>query len=367
MSFRAAVLTKPNEPMTVEDVELDSLQPDEVLVRIGATSLCHTDLEVIEGQLKYPMPIVLGHEAAGTIEAVGDRVAGHRHGERVVLSWNPHCGSCAPCQRGQQILCEPYLQLAPRAVHFDGSARLRHNDQPVQTMFYMSAFAEYAVVNSGCAIPLPSEIPLDRACLLGCAVMTGVGAATNVANVRPGDSVLVIGSGAIGLSAIQGARLAGASTIIATDLEDDKLVLAKRVGATHTLNATHESTLDFVRGVTSGNGVDCVLESAGSNAAFRVAVESARPGGDVVWLGKVGVDDEVSFRWGSLMSEKRITRSSYGNPRPSRDFPALANAYLAGDLLLDELITQRIDLTDINAGFDDLKNGRAIRSVIVFD
>lgn len=352
--------------MRIETVEAEQPRFGEVLVRIAAAGLCHTDLEVIEGQLAYPTPIVLGHEAAGTIAAVGPGVEPGRVGQRVVLSWNPHCGRCFYCERGQPILCEKYVAQGPRAVTFEGSTRLSLEGAPVHTMMHIAAFAEYAIVTDACAIAIPPDMPLDRACLLGCGVLTGVGAATRIAALRYGDTAMVIGCGAVGLSAVQGARLAGASQIVAVDLNDTKLAMAAEFGATHTVNARSADPVAAVRALTGGRGADCVLEAAGTEASFRLSAEACRVGGEIVWLGKVGVNQDVAFRWGSLMGEKRITRSSYGGARTATDFPALAQSYLGGELKLDGLITQRIALEDINRGFDDLKSGRAIRSVIVF-
>lgn len=367
VAFRAAVLAAPEEKLTIEDVEIDEIPPGSVLVRTGAAGICHTDLEVITGQLKYPMPITLGHEAAGTIAEVGPGVDPTRIGEKVVLSWNPHCGTCPACERGEAILCARYLELGPKAVDFTGRTRLRGASGDIHTMFFTAGFAEYAVVTSGCAVTIPTEMPLDRACLLGCGVMTGHGAIANVSHVRPGDSVLVIGCGAVGLSAVQAARLAGATAVIAVDRNDPKLDLAIDFGATHTLNPLRYDVPESVRDLVGGSGVDCVVESAGSSSALQLSVEVCRPGGEVIWLGKLGVDDDITFRWGALMQEKRIRRNSYGNARPSRDFPTLCRQYLAGDLKLDPLITARISLDEINEGFDALREKRAIRTVVVFD
>jgi S-(hydroxymethyl)glutathione dehydrogenase / alcohol dehydrogenase len=366
LRFRAAVLTAAGEALRIETVEAEPPRAGEVLVRIAAAGLCHTDLEVIEGQLAYPMPIVLGHEAAGTIAAVGPGVDPARVGERVVLSWNPHCGRCFHCGRGQPILCERYVSQGPRAVAFDGTTRLSLGGRAVRTMMHIAAFAEYAIVTDACAVAIPPAMPMDRACLLGCGVLTGVGAATRIAGLRYGDTAMVIGCGAVGLSAVQGARLAGASQIVAVDLNELKLALARKLGATHTVDAGVADPLAAVRAITGGRGADCVLEAAGNAVSFRLSTEACRVGGEIVWLGKVAVDQEVSFRWGSLMGEKRLTRSSYGGAQTATDFPALARSYLRGDLFLDELITQRIALDEINRGFDDLRAGRAIRSVIVF-
>jgi S-(hydroxymethyl)glutathione dehydrogenase/alcohol dehydrogenase len=367
LSFRAAVLPAAGQKLRIETVQAEPPRVGEVLVRIAAAGLCHTDLEVIEGQLVYPMPIVLGHEAAGTIAAVGPNVDPGRVGQRVVLSWNPHCGRCFHCERGQPILCEKYVSQGPQAVAFDGTTRLSLHGQTVRTMMHIAAFAEYAIVTDACAVTIPSEMPLDRACLLGCGVLTGVGAATRIAGLRYGDTAMVIGCGAVGLSAVQGARLAGASRIMAVDLNDAKLAMARDVGATDTVNAGNADPVAAVRAITNGRGADCVLEAAGNAASFRLSTEACRAGGEIVWLGKTGVNQDVPFRWGALMGEKRITRSSYGGAATATDFPALARSYLQGTLLLDGLITQRIALDEINRGFDDLREGRAIRSVIVFE
>jgi S-(hydroxymethyl)glutathione dehydrogenase/alcohol dehydrogenase len=216
------------------------------------------------------------------------------------------------------------------------------------------------------AIPVPKEIPFDRACLLGCGVMTGVGAALNLGAVAHGDTVMVVGCGAVGLAAVQGARLAGAGAIIAVDLDPAKLALAQRMGATLGVDASKDDVIATAKRETAGRGADVVIESAGSASAFRVTTEAVRPGGQVIWLGKIDVNKDVAFRWGSLMQEKRIRRVSYGNARPRRDFPLLARAYLDGSLLLDELISRRIALEEINDGFGALKRGETIRSVITF-
>ncbi len=367
IEYRAAVLRAPGRRLSVERVQARDLGPDDVLVKIAAAGLCHTDLEVIEGSLACPVPIVLGHEAAGVVTEVGSQVVSARPGDSVVLSWNPNCGGCFHCRRAQPILCEVFTGNAREAYDFFGRPQSWSGEgEPLHHLMYLGAFAEYCVVPAAQAIPVPREIPLDRACLIGCGVMTGVGAALNVAHIERGGSVLVIGCGGVGLAAVQGARLAGAGTIIAADLLDDKMALARKLGATHSVNAGAGGVVEFVRDVTGGRGADVVLESAGNPAAFRMSAESARPGGEIVWLGKINVDAEVGFRWGSLMQEKRITRSSYGGARPARDFPMLAKRYLDGSLLLDELITGRVSLDGLDAAFDDLRAGTAIRNVVVF-
>jgi S-(hydroxymethyl)glutathione dehydrogenase / alcohol dehydrogenase len=367
LEYSAAVLHRARSPLTIEQLQAGSLAPSDVLVRIRAAGLCHTDLEVIEGSLRYPMPIVLGHEAAGVIEEVGTDVRADRKGDHVVLSWNPHCGHCFYCDRDLPILCEQYLAKGAQAVHFDGQSKARLSDgRGVRHLMFLGAFAEYCVVPAQQAISVSRGLPFDRACLIGCGVMTGVGAALNIARIGHADTVMVIGCGAVGLSAIQGARLAGAAAILAVDIDDGKLELAGKMGASHCIDARKGDPVSIGKAATGGRGVDAVIEAAGNAAAFPMAVEVVRPGGEVVWLGKIDVADEVAFRWGALMQEKRIRRSSYGGARPARDFPMLARAYLDGRLLLDELITRRISLAEINAGFAALRNGRAIRTVVTF-
>jgi S-(hydroxymethyl)glutathione dehydrogenase/alcohol dehydrogenase len=368
LKYRAAVLHAAQTPMSIETITATDLQPTDVLVRIRAAGLCHTDLEVIEGSLRYPMPIVLGHEAAGIVEQVGSAARGVKVGDHVVLSWNPHCGHCFYCDRDAPILCEQYLGEGPKALPFDGESRAALADgRPLRQLMFLGSFGEYCVVADQQAIAVPKDIPFDRACLIGCGVMTGVGAALNLSAIAHGDTVMVIGCGAVGLAAVQGARLAGAGAIIAVDLDPAKLVLAVRMGATHSVNASTDDAVAAGKQQTGGRGVDVVIESAGSSSAFRVTTEAVRPGGQVIWLGKIDVNKDVAFRWGSLMQEKRIRRVSYGNARPRRDFPLLARAYLDGSLMLDELISRRITLDGINGGFDALKRGETIRSVIMFD
>ena len=372
MSFemRAAVLHEPRTPLKIENIGGLPLTSTDVTVQMKAAGLCHTDLEVIEGGLRYPMPIVLGHEAAGIVSSVGRDVEGVAIGDHVVLSWNPHCGHCFYCDRDLPILCETYLANGPKAVAFDGKSRLGLGNfwrpRELHQLMFLGAFAEYCVVPAQQAIVVPKDIPFDRACLIGCGVMTGVGAALNVAHIAHGGTVMVIGCGAVGLSAVQGARLAGAGEIIAVDLDDKKLALAEKVGATARINAGREDVAAVAKAKTGGRGVDTVLEAAGSPKGFGLSVEAVRPGGEVIWLGKTDVTAEVAFRWGALMGEKRIRRSSYGGTRPARDFPLLARLYLDGRLFLDELITRHIALDEINAGFAALKSGEAIRSVVMF-
>jgi S-(hydroxymethyl)glutathione dehydrogenase/alcohol dehydrogenase len=350
--------------MTIETVEVGPVAPGDVLVRIRAASLCHTDLEAIEGSLAVQLPAVLGHEAAGEIAELGEGVSHLAIGDRVVLSWNPHCGRCFYCERAQPILCREFLANGPKAFHFDGKPRLTCDGVPTHQLMYLGGFSEYCVVPAQSAIRVPDKMPFDRAALLGCGVMTGVGAATRIADLRWGAVSMVIGCGAVGLSAIQGCRLAGATSIIAVDPNPARRQLAQAIGATHACEPSEAPAL--ARTLTETRGADVVIEAAGRPETFRLSMETVRPGGHVVWLGKTGVNEDVAFRWGSLMQEKRITRSSYGGAKPAQDFPLLARAYLDGTLKLDEMISARIPLEAINEGFAALKRGETVRSVIMF-
>jgi S-(hydroxymethyl)glutathione dehydrogenase/alcohol dehydrogenase len=363
VKFRAAVLQRVGAPLSIETLEMAPLRGDDVLVRIHASGLCHTDLETIQGALAYPLPIVLGHEGAGVVEAVGPSVTRVKPGDPVICSWNPHCGHCFYCERAMPILCEPFRKHQPKGLLMDGSTRMTLDGKPVHHYSVTSTHAELTVVPESGAIVVPKELPFDRACIIGCGVMTGVGAVVRKAKVDAGASVAVIGCGAVGLNAVQGARLADAGRIIALDISAARREGAKKFGATDVVDAASPDAAEQVRRLTHGRGADYVIECAGNAQAFQLSVEAVRPGGQVVWLGKINVDAQVSFRWGTLMGEKRIVRSSYGDAVPARDFPWIAGEYMAGRLMLDELITRRIALEEINDGFADLARGEGIRTV----
>jgi S-(hydroxymethyl)glutathione dehydrogenase/alcohol dehydrogenase len=232
MKFRAAVLNRVGEPLAVDTLDMAPLAPGDVLVKVRASGLCHTDLEVIQGALTYPLPIVLGHEGAGVVEAVGSAVTSVRPGDHVICSWNPHCGHCFYCERAVPILCEPFTRHQPKGRLLDGTTRMSRNGEPVHHYSVTSTHAEYTVVPESGAIPVPKEMPFDRACIIGCGVMTGIGAVVRKAKVEPGASVAVIGCGAVGLNCLQGARLADAGRIIALDVSAEGRKRAKQFGAT---------------------------------------------------------------------------------------------------------------------------------------
>jgi len=365
MRFNAAVLSNVGAVLEIAAVDAAPLADHDVLVRMGASGLCHTDLEVISGALSRPLPIVLGHEGAGRVEAVGRAVVSLRPGDHVICSWNPSCGDCFYCNRDLPILCELVSRHHPRGELLDGRSRLSLDGRKLHHFSMVSSHAEYCIVPQQGAIPISKDIPFDRACLIGCGVMTGYGAALYVAQVTEGSDVAVVGCGSVGLNAIQGARASGAARIIAIDHNEARLELARVLGATDLL-FREASVLDSVRTMTAGRGAEFVFEAAGSAEAMQLALECTRPGGRLVILGKVPVDQRVAFRFGALMNEKRIVRSSYGGARPARDFPRLVSAYLEGSLRLDELIGKRLSLASINEGFDAMRGGLPGRNVVCF-
>jgi S-(hydroxymethyl)glutathione dehydrogenase / alcohol dehydrogenase len=365
MRFRAAVLHEVGQPLRIETVELALLEPGDVLIRNHASGLCHTDLEVIEGTQPRPLPIVLGHEGAGIVEDVGRDVSSVTPGDHVVASWNPFCGHCFYCELDQPVLCEPFTRHQPAGRLIDGKPRLSLEGRELHHFGMVSSHAEYSVVPESGAIRIHAEIPFDRACLIGCGVMTGVGAVIRMAKVKRGSSVAVVGCGAVGLNAIQGARIAGAGRIIALDRESARLERARQFGATHVVHArTAIAVIDELRALTAGRGADYAFECAGSEDSMRLALEITRPAGDVVILGKTEPDRILGFRYGSIAGEKRIVRSSYGGARPARDFPWLAELYLRGDLLLDELVEARLPLERINEGFEAMRRNAVVRTVL---
>lgn len=358
----AAVLERPNTPLVIARITLDEPRAGEVLVRIHASGLCHTDLEVIRGTLPYPTPVVLGHEAAGVVEAIGPDVRSVRVGDRVVASWNPACGRCFYCQRGQPILCEVCGRANASGGLLDATTRLERDGQPVHHFNLVSGHADHAILPEAGAIPIGVDLAFEQACLIGCGVMTGYGAVMNVARVRRGESVVVVGCGAVGLNAVQAARLAGASRIIAVDRAPARIELARSLGATDAVPAAEGH--DAILALTAGRGADVAIEAAGAESAIVLALEAVRPGGRVVILGKTSFDARISVRFGSLMGEKVIVRSSYGGARPARDFPVIAAAVANGDLWLAPLIDRRLPLAEINEAFGAMERGEVVRAVV---
>ncbi len=365
MKMKAAVLYEPNKPMEVQTVDLDDPSDGEVLVRIAAAGVCHSDLHLIKGEWTTPLPAVLGHEGAGVVEKVGAGVTRVKPGDHVILNFRANCGQCHYCVVGRPVLCDGID--TPRSAMFDGTVRLHRNGADIHHMARVSCFAEYAVVPESGAVPVRKDMPLDRACLIGCAVMTGVGAVANTARVRPGDTVAVIGCGGVGLNAVQGAVLAGADRIIAVDLLDNKLEYARQFGATDVINAGNGDAAGRVLEMTGG-GVDFAFEAIGNPAAIQQAYEMCRMGGTTVIVGMAPEDDVLEFNALSIpRTERAIVGSWYGSARPWVDLPRLADMYMRGRLKIDELISRSYPLEQINEAYDALQAGEVARSVLTFE
>lgn len=363
MKTMAAVLYDYNTPLVIEELDLADPGPGEVLVKVNATGVCHSDLHIIDGEWRNTLPIVLGHEAAGTVVQCGAGVTQFAPGQKVIFSFRPNCGECFYCHQGHPVLCEG--RNAPYGTFPDGATRLTKNGKPIYHMARVASFAEYAVTLAEQLIPIPETFPMTAAALIGCAVMTGVGAVMNTAQVQPGSSVAVIGCGGVGLNVIQGARLAGASTIIAIDVRENKLEYAQRFGATELINARESDPVQQVRALTAGRGADYTFEVIGLGATIRQAVDAARPRGTVTVVGMAPDGEEVHLDARVLAGQEKIIRGSYyGSARPRVDIPKMADLYAAHKLDIDPLISRTYRLDQINEGFDLLRRGEVARGVI---
>ena len=364
MKIKAAVLYEQNAPMVVETINLDEPQEGEVLVRIVAAGVCYSDYHIINGEWTHPLPVVLGHEGAGVIERVGPRVTRLQTGQTVILNFRANCGSCHYCIIGRPVLCNGIN--TPRNTMFDGTSRLSKDGEKIHHMTRTSCFAEYAVVPESGAVPVREDMPLDKGCLVGCAVMTGVGAVTNTARIEAGSTVAVIGCGGIGLNVVQGAVLAGAGRIIAIDLLDNKLEYAKEFGATDIVCGSCGDVVEQVMAISGG--VDYAFEAIGNAQTIHQAYQMLALGGTVIVVGMAPENDEVSINALSLpRTERSIVGSWYGSARPWVDLPKLVDLYLSGKLKIDSLISRTYPLKDINIAYDALVAGEVARSIITFE
>jgi alcohol dehydrogenase len=375
MKVRAAVLRKRHAPhpyalstpLVIETLELDAPGRGEVLVRIVAAGLCHSDLSVINGDRPRPLPMVLGHEAAGVVEQLGEGVDDLAVGDHVVMVFMPSCGHCLPCAEGRPALCLPGAAANAAGTLLAGAVRL-HSAEGCGVHHHLgcSAFADHAVVSRRSLVKVDAGLPLHEAALFGCAVLTGVGAVVNTAGVRPGQTVAVVGLGGVGLAALLGAIAAGAAQVIAVDLSADKLALARDLGATATIQAGEDAPA-LVRALTEG-GCDVVLEMAGSIRALQDAVAMTKRGGTTVTAGLPPASAELPLNVAALVAEERTLKGSYiGSCVPARDIPRYVALYRAGRLPVDRLVSGYLTLDDINAGFDALHQGRAVRQIVRFD
>jgi S-(hydroxymethyl)glutathione dehydrogenase / alcohol dehydrogenase len=360
---KAAVLYNFGEPLKVESLDLRAPTADEVVVKLGASGVCHSDLSVQQAKLPFPPPVVLGHEGAGTVEEVGKDVRHLKPGDHVVLSWVENCGRCHFCIAGHAHLCDAMMA----SMMSGGELVFQKDGVQIARMAGVASFAERTVVRGNAAIKIPDDIPFDRACLVGCGVMTGVGAAVNTAKVQPGDTVAVFGCGGVGLNVIQGAVLCGASRVIAVDLSPAKLELAKTFGATDVVNGKDGNAPDQIRSLTGGLGVDFAFEVIGVPAVITEAYFSLKRGGKVIVVGVPPMGEMVQIPGQMIaLEEKSIVGSLYGSANMKRDMPRLIELYQGKKLKLDELVSKRIKLEDVNAAFADMEKGAVARSVIVF-
>ena len=374
MKIKAAVLNKmgaeapyaKSKPLAIEELELDDPSHGEVLVKIAAAGLCHSDLSVIDGNRPRPTPMALGHEAAGVVEKLGPGVDDLKLGDHVVMVFVPSCGHCLPCAEGRPALCEPGAAANGAGTLLSGQRRLHRNGTDVHHHLGVSAFAEYATVSRRSLVKIEKGLPLDEAALFGCAVLTGVGAVINTAKVSAGASVAVIGLGGVGLSCLLGAVAGGARRIVAVDLSDDKLGLARQLGATDTFNPGNAGAVDEIRSATGG-GVEFAFEMAGSVRAMELAYKITRRGGTTVTAGLPPPDHTFALPQVNLVAEERTIKGSYiGTCVPSRDLPRYIELYRRGKLPVDRLMSGRLKLEEINLGFDRLHEGKAIRQVVAF-
>ena len=375
MKIRAAVLRtmgaahpySDSRPLAIEELELAAPGPGEVLVKIKAAGLCHSDLSVINGDRPRPLPMALGHEAAGIVEQLGAGIDDLAVGDHVIMVFMPSCGHCLPCAEGRPALCEPGAAANGKGALLSGEIRLEDaHDDVVHHHLGCSAFADHAVVSRRSLVKIDRGLPFAEAALFGCAVLTGVGAVVNTAKVQAGQSVVVIGLGGVGLSSVLGAVAAGASQIIAVDLSAQKLDLARQMGATATVDAAATDAVDQVKALTNG-GADVAIEMAGSVRALESAVKMTRRGGLTVTAGLPPPDAALALNVVSLVAEERTLKGSYiGTCVPLRDVPRYIALYRSGRLPVDRLLTGTLSLDDINIGFDRLHSGDAVRQVITF-
>ncbi|OUM87016.1 MAG: alcohol dehydrogenase [Bacillus thermozeamaize] len=372
MKIRAAVLHEMNlpapykdsQPLRIETLDLDPPQMGEVLIRIRATGLCHSDLSVINGSRPRPVPMALGHEAAGEVVEVGPGVTDLRPGDHVVCAFVPSCGHCLPCREGRPALCEPGAAANGAGTLLSGERRLHKDGADIHHHLGISGFAEYAVVARNSLVKVDPDVPFEEVALFGCAVMTGVGAVVNTARVPVGSTVAVVGLGGVGLSAILGARVAGARRIIAVDVNPAKLKTALELGATDAFDARDPEVTQQIREATEG-GVEYAFETAGVVPAMQTAIAITRRGGTTVTAGLPHPDHHLSFPQLLLAAEERTIKGSYvGSCVPARDIPRFIELYKQGRLPVNRLLTDRLRLEDINEGFDRLDRGEVSRLVV---
>ena len=360
--MKAAVLREVGKPLQIEDVQINKPGPHEVLIRTAAAGLCHSDLHFMEGSYPHPLPAVLGHESSGVVEAIGSEVRTVAVGDHVITCLSAYCGHCESCLTGHLSLC-----VSPETKRgTDEEPRLSVANGMMMQYLNLSSFAEQMLIHEHACVAIRKDMPLDRAALIGCSVMTGVGAAIHTSNVRPGETVVVIGCGGVGLSAINGAAIAGAGRIIAVDMVSSKGNLAMEFGATDFVNASEVDAVKEVLEMTKG-GVHHAFEAIGLSKTAEQAFGMLRRGGTANIIGMIPIGQSITIPGAAFLGEKKLQGSLMGSNRFPVDMPRLVDMYMAGKLKLDQMISQRIKLGEVNEGFADMKRGELARSVIVFN
>ena len=358
--MKAAVFEKANKALTIEDVDIIDPRQGEVLVRTSCSGVCHSDLHFIEGLWKVPMSCVLGHEAAGVVEAIGEGVTYVKPGDRVIMSFRPFCGKCYYCLGGRPSLC-----TAPE-IDAAAASRLSWKGKPLLQFSSVGSFAELMVTSENGLVKIPEEMPMAEAALIGCGVTTGVGAALYTAEVEGGATAAVIGCGGVGLNIIQGCRIAGAANIIAIDVMDSKLEMATNFGATHTINSREENLDEAIKEITKGAGVEYAFEAIGVPEAATQAFNIIRPGGTAIIVGMHPLGSEIRVPGPHFLQEKKLIGCMYGSTRFREHMPKLIDLYLQDRLDLTSLVSRRLKLEDVNEAFRSMKAGEVARSVLEF-
>ncbi len=363
--MRAAVLHEHNAPFVIEEVDLEPPGPGEVSVRLHASGVCHSDWNTVTGDTPSPLPAVLGHEGAGVVDAVGTGVSSVAEGDHVVLSWLPACGRCRPCTEGRPSLCEAASPALLAGTLLDGAMRMSIGGRPVHHYSFLSTFAERTVVPERSCVRIRTDAPFRVAALVGCAVMTGIGAVLNRARVPAGSTVVVFGAGGVGLSAVQAARMVGASTVMVVDPMEARRSLAGELGATHAIDPADADPAQVVRELTGGRGADFGFEASGARGQAAVAWDAVARGGTLVCIGIPPLGATVELPGADLVRhEKIVTGSLYGSCRPHLDMPMVLDLYMEGRLDLDRLIGSRHPLEGINRAFADMQAGNGARTLL---
>jgi len=363
--MKAAIMYSINQPLKVEEVEIEDPGPGQVLVKVKGAGVCHSDLSVLKGYIPTPVPVVLGHEGAGVVEEVGEGVTRVKKGDHVILFSIPSCGKCVLCTEGKPFLCLEGWQRGMSGTMFNGRRKLRKGGEEINHSFCQSSYAQYCLVEETMCIKVREDAPLDKVCILADCVLTGAGAVFNTVKVDVGATVAIFGCGGIGCSAILGARTVGAGKIIAVDIQDMKLKKAREFGADYTINSSAEDPVKKILEITEGLGVDYAFEVTGIPKVMEQAFESIRIGGTAVIIGVAPAGAKISIDAMSLLYGRKIVGSTVGSVRPALDIPRYANLYMDGLFPIDKLITKTLPLEQINQAFEAMEKGEIIRSVIV--